>query len=114
MYSKLITAGITGLAVLNEPFYSTDNNELLKQVIMDKMYELRCRKRRRMWLLLNLTGRAFEISGTFCLILFLFSTAFPVSAGLHVFYYAGNGGVTAYPGFILSRDENGQFLLKPE
>ena len=37
-----------------------------------------------------------------------------VSAGLHVVYYAGNGGVTAYPGFILSRDENSQFLLKPE
>ena len=82
---------------------------------MDKMYELRCRKRRRMWLLLNLTGRAFEISGTFCLILvFYFQRHSLVSAGLHVVYYAGNGGVTAYPGFILSRDENSQFLLKPE
>lgn len=62
---------------MNELFYSTDNNELLKQVIMDKMYELRCRKRRRMWLLLNLTGRAFEISGTFCLILFFIFNGIP-------------------------------------
>ena len=62
---------------MNEPFYSTDNNELLKQVIMDKMYELRCRKRRRMWLLLNLTGRAFEISGMFCLILFFIFNGIP-------------------------------------
>lgn len=44
---------------------------------MDKMYELRCRKRRRMWLLLNLTGRAFEISGTFCLILFFIFNGIP-------------------------------------
>lgn len=44
---------------------------------MDKMYELRCRKRRRMWLLLNLTGRAFEISGMFCLILFFIFNGIP-------------------------------------